>query len=108
MLKQIDFEKTPVVEAVNDILVSASKLGASDIHFDPLEQYMKARIRIDGQLHDYVQIPNSIKKNLITRIKIISGMNITESRLPQDGAIKATIKDVDLCLYFAATYSAAV
>jgi type IV pilus assembly protein PilB len=98
MLKQIDFEKTPVVEAVNDILVDASKRGASDIHFDPLEEHMKVRIRIDGQLHDYAEVPNSIKKNLITRIKIISGMNITESRLPQDGAIKATIKDVDLDL----------
>ncbi len=98
MLKQIDFEKTPVVEAVNEILVDASKRGASDIHFDPLEEYMKVRIRIDGQLHDYAEVPNSIKKNLITRIKIISGMNITESRLPQDGAIKANIKDVDLDL----------
>ena len=98
MLKQIDFEKTPVVEAVNDILVDASHMGASDIHFDPLEEYMKVRVRIDGELHDYVEVPNSIKKNLITRIKIISGMNITESRLPQDGAIKATIQDVDLDL----------
>ena len=98
MLRQIDFEKTPVVEAVNDILVDASKRGASDIHFDPLEEHMRCRIRVDGQLHDYVEIPNSIKKNLITRIKIISGMNITESRLPQDGAIKANIKDIDLDL----------
>lgn len=98
MLRQIDFEKTPVVEALNDILVDASKRGASDIHFDPLEEHMKVRIRIDGQLHDYAIIPNGIKKNLITRIKIISEMNITESRLPQDGAIKATIKDVDLDL----------
>lgn len=98
MLRQIDFEKTPVVEAVNDILVDASKRGASDIHFDPLAEFMKVRIRIDGQLHDYVEVPNDIKKNLITRIKIISGMNITESRLPQDGAIKANIKDVDLDL----------
>ena len=98
MIKQIDFEKTPVVEAVNDILVDASKRGASDIHFDPLEEYMRVRIRVDGQLHDYVEVPNSIKKNLITRIKIISGMNITESRLPQDGAIKANIKDIDLDL----------
>ena len=98
MIRQIDFEKTPVVEAVNDILVDASNRGASDIHFDPLEEHMKVRIRIDGQLHDYVLVPNSIKKNLITRIKIISGMNITESRLPQDGAIKANIKDVDLDL----------
>lgn len=98
MLKQIDFEKTPVVEAVNDILVDASKRGASDVHFDPLSEYMKVRIRVDGQLIDYVEVPNTIKKNLITRIKIISGMNITESRLPQDGAIKATIKDVNLDL----------
>jgi type IV pilus assembly protein PilB len=98
MLRQIDFQKTPVVEAVNDILVDSSKRGASDIHFDPLEEFMKVRIRIDGQLHDYVEVPNDIKKNLITRIKIISGMNITESRLPQDGAIKANIKDVDLDL----------
>ena len=98
MLKQIDFEKTPVVEAVNDMLVDASKMGASDIHFDPLEEHMKVRIRVDGQLHDYTFVPNSIKKNLITRIKIISGMNITESRLPQDGAIKANIKGIDLDL----------
>ena len=98
MLRQIDFEKTPVVEAVNDILVDASKRGASDIHFDPLAEFMKVRIRVDGQLHDYAEVPNGIKKNLITRIKIISGMNITESRLPQDGAIKANIKDVDLDL----------
>ena len=98
MLRQIDFEKTPVVEAVNDILVDASKRGASDIHFDPLTEFMKVRIRVDGQLHDYAEVPNGIKKNLITRIKIISGMNITESRLPQDGAIKANIKDVDLDL----------
>ena len=64
MLRQIDFEKTPVVEAVNDILVDASKRGASDIHFDPLAEFMKVRIRIDGQLHDYVEVPNDIKKNL--------------------------------------------
>ena len=98
MLKQIDFEKTPVVEAVNDILIEARRMGASDIHFDPLDDYMKVRIRIDGELHDYVQVPNDIKKNLITRIKIISGMNITESRLPQDGAIKTTLQDYNLDL----------
>lgn len=98
MLRKFDFEKTPVVEIVNDILVDSSKRGASDIHFDPLEKYMKVRIRIDGALIDYTEVPNSIKKNLITRIKIISGMNITETRLPQDGAIKATLQDVNLDL----------
>lgn len=98
MLRMFDFEKMPIVEVVNDILVDAAKKGASDIHFDPQENFMKLRIRIDGALQDYAEIPNTVKKNLITRIKIISGMNITESRLPQDGSIKATLKDVDLDL----------
>ena len=84
MLKTFDFDKIPIVEIVNDILLDASKRGASDIHFDPQDESMKIRIRIDGALQDYAEIPNEVKKNLSTRIKIISGMNITESRLPQD------------------------
>ncbi len=96
MIKKFDFEKMPVVEVVNEIMVDATKRGASDIHFDPLENFMKIRIRIDGSLMDYAEVPNTIKKNLITRIKIISGMNITESRLPQDGAIKTTLQGIDM------------
>ena len=98
MLKTFDFEKMPIVEIVNEILVDSSKRGASDIHFDPQENFMKVRIRIDGELHDYCEVPNAVKKNLTTRVKIIAGMNITESRLPQDGAIKATLQDIDLDL----------
>ncbi len=98
MLRTFDFNKMPVVEVVNEILVDSSKRGASDIHFDPWEEFMKIRIRIDGQLIDYAEVPNIIKKNLVTRIKIIAGMNITESRLPQDGAIKATLQDIPLDL----------
>lgn len=98
MMKKFDFEKMPIVEVVNEIMLDASKRGASDIHFDPHANVMKVRIRIDGTLRDYSEIPNTVKKNLITRIKIISGMNITESRLPQDGAIKATLKDINLDL----------
>jgi len=96
MIRQFDFEKVPVVEIVNDIMVDSAKKGASDIHFDPLNDHMKIRIRIDGALQDYAEVPNTIKKNLITRIKIISGMNITESRLPQDGAIKTRLQDMNL------------
>ena len=96
MIKVFDYEKTPVVEIVNEILVDSTKRGASDIHFDPYEDYYKTRIRIDGELMDYAEIPSSVAKNLITRLKIISGMNITESRLPQDGAIKATLEDINL------------
>ena len=98
MLKNFDFEKTPVVEIVNEILLDSSRRGASDIHFDPYDEFVKVRIRIDGELADYTQVPSSVAKNLVTRIKIISGMNITESRLPQDGAIKATLEDVNLDL----------
>ena len=98
MLRTFDFEKMPIVEIVNDILVDSSKRGVSDIHFDPQEEELRIRIRIDGALQDYAVIPNAVKKNLTTRIKIISGMNITESRLPQDGAIKAVLQDTPLDL----------
>lgn len=98
MLKEFDFEKLPIVEIVNEIIMDAANKKASDIHFDPLFEHMKVRIRIDGELIDYSIVPNSLKKNLITRIKIISGMNITEVRLPQDGAIKTRLKDIDLDL----------
>ena len=96
MLKVFDYEKTPVVEVVNEIMVDAARRGASDIHFDPQNGFVKIRIRIDGELVDYAEAPDNIARNLITRIKILSGMNITESRLPQDGAIKAKIQNVDL------------
>ena len=98
MLKTFDFQKVPVVDIVNEILVDASKRGASDIHFDPYDEYLLARIRIDGELIDYAEIPNNVRDYLITRIKTISKMNITESRRPQDGAIKAKLQDVDLDL----------
>ena len=98
MLRVFDYDKMPVVEVVNEMLVDASKRGASDIHYDPYEGFLKVRIRLDGQLIDYTEVPNTIKKNLVTRIKIISGMNITESRLPQDGAIKTTLQGMNLDL----------
>lgn len=98
MLKTFDYEKMPVVEIVNEMLVDSAKRGASDIHFDPHQESLIVRIRVDGDLINYADVPASVQKNLITRIKIISGMNITESRLPQDGAIKATIQDVNLDL----------
>lgn len=98
MLREFDFVNVPIVDIVNAIFIDASNKGASDIHYDPWDEYMKIRIRIDGQLIDYAIVPNAYKNNLVTRIKILSGMNITESRLPQDGAIKANMggEDVDM------------
>lgn len=97
-MRTFDFEKNSIVEIVNEIIIDSIKKGASDIHFDPTSECLMVRIRIDGELRDYAKIPNILKKNLITRIKIISGMNITETRLPQDGAIKNAIKDMTLDL----------
>ena len=88
MFREFDYENKPVVEIVDEMLFDAINKGASDIHFDPTPDILNVRIRIDGELREYAKVPQSVKKNLSTRIKIISGMNITETRLPQDGAIK--------------------
>lgn len=98
MFKNYDFDNKPIVDIVNEMIIDAVNHGASDIHFDPNEKELKVRIRIDGLLLEYANVPNTVKKNLITRIKIISGMNITESRLPQDGAIKGLIENLDVDL----------
>ena len=97
-LRTFDFENVSIVEIVNDIILDAINKRASDIHFDPLDECLMVRIRIDGELQDYAKIPNILKKNVITRIKIISGMNITETRMPQDGAIKNVIHEMSLDL----------
>ena len=96
MGKTFDFNKMPVADIVNDIIIDAVNKGASDIHFDPHDEVLKIRIRVDGILQNYADVPNLFKNNLITRIKIISGMNITETRLPQDGAIKQVLNNLNL------------
>lgn len=95
-LMELDFANTPIVDAANQILVTASDKGASDIHLDPAIDCLKVRFRIDGVLETYLHVPNIYRQNLTTRIKIMSGMNITETRLPQDGAIKTTINGINL------------
>lgn len=96
MQSTIDFINTPVVDVVNRIILDSVKAGASDIHLDHTDNFLKVRIRIDGILNDYADIPNEVKQNVVTRIKILSGMNITETRLPQDGAIKTELGGMDL------------
>ena len=98
MFKEFDYDNKPIVEIVNEIISDAAKHDASDIHFDPYPDNLHIRIRIDGELIDYAIAPDSVKKNLVTRVKIMAGMNITETRLPQDGAIKQSINGYDLDL----------
>ena len=95
-MREFDFLNIPIVDIVNEIIIDSVKRNASDIHFDPMENYLKIRIRIDGSLMDYAIIENKYKRNLITRVKLLAGMNITESRLPQDGEIKTTIEETEL------------
>ncbi len=98
MIREFDYENLPIVDVVNEIIVDAIKKNASDIHFDPAEDGLRIRMRIDGLLVDYSKAPLTVQKNLVTRIKILAGMNITESRLPQDGAIKNELEGYELDL----------
>ncbi len=91
-----DFTKTPVTQIADYIIISASKHNASDIHFDPRDEGMMVRFRIDGDCQDYTFVPKAYERNLTTRLKLLANMNITESRLPQDGAIKGMFGDTYL------------
>ncbi|MBU0650610.1 GspE/PulE family protein, partial [bacterium] len=85
---QIDvLEKSPVVKLVNDIIEGSIRVVASDIHFEPQIPEMFVRYRIDGILHDIMSIPKHIESQVVLRIKILAGMDITEHRKPQDGHI---------------------
>ena len=81
-------EDAPVVKLLNKILTEAVSLNASDIHLEKKEDYFKVRYRIDGILKSYYQLPVEIAAAVISRIKIISGMDITVRHLPQDGKME--------------------
>ncbi|MBQ8472915.1 MAG: type II/IV secretion system protein [Bacilli bacterium] len=93
---EYDFINDEIANIANNMIIYAVSKRASDIHFDPQENGLKVRLRIDGVLQDHTLVPITYQKNLTTRLKLISNMNITESRLPQDGAIKDTINGIDL------------
>ena len=81
-------EDAPVVKLVNLILTDAIKKGASDIHIEPYEKIFRVRYRIDGVLHEVMKPPIKLKNAIVSRIKIMSQLDIAERRLPQDGRIK--------------------
>ena len=84
--------EAPVVALVNLIMLRAIKEGASDIHIEPYgEKSLKVRYRIDGVLHDIMSPPRNLHMAIISRVKIMSNMNIAERRLPQDGRIKVQV-----------------
>jgi len=81
-------EDAPVVRLVNVFLLNAIRKGASDIHLEPYEKKLRVRYRIDGVLHEEMTPPLKLKNALVSRIKIMSQLDIAERRLPQDGRIK--------------------
>ena len=88
----------PVVKLVNSMIDYAIRAGSSDIHIEPMEDRVRVRIRIDGVMQEIMSNPLSARDAIITRIKILGGMNIAEKRIPQDGRITTVIngEDVDM------------
>jgi type IV pilus assembly protein PilB len=86
-------EDAPVVRMVNAILALAVKRGASDIHVEPQEKELMVRFRIDGLLHVVQTLPKKVQMGLISRLKILSRLDIAEKRLPQDGRISVRMED---------------
>ena len=93
-----EVNNAPVVKLVNSIIEFAIRANSSDIHIEPMEDRVRVRIRIDGALQEIMSNPVAARDAIITRIKILSGMNIAEKRIPQDGRVQTTIngKPVDM------------
>lgn len=86
-----DVDDAPIVRFVQRVLSDALKKGASDIHFEPYEKSYRVRFRIDGVLQETSQPPLAAKSKIAARIKIMSSLNTTETRIPQDGRIRMTL-----------------
>jgi type IV pilus assembly protein PilB len=83
-----DIDDAPVVRFLQKILIDAINMGASDLHFEPFEKFYRIRFRVDGILREIAQPPLAIKEKLASRIKVISKLDISEKRVPQDGRMK--------------------
>lgn len=91
-------DNAPLVKFVNNLIRQAYEQGASDVHIEPFDRYICIRIRVDGVLKEFTNINKNTQDALITRFKIIGGMNIAEKRVPQDGRIDLMIdgKEIDI------------
>ena len=90
-IKESEVDETPVVRFVNKVLIDAIKKGASDIHFEPYEKIFRVRTRLDGVLREVASPPIGLAPKMIARIKVMSKLDISERRIPQDGRIKMAL-----------------
>lgn len=86
-------EDAPIIRIVADMLKEAIQLGASDIHIEPMQNYLRARFRIDGELRESAQLPAQIAPLVVSRVKILSSLKIDETRVPQDGRFRTNVFD---------------
>ncbi|MFT5533644.1 MAG: type IV pilus assembly protein PilB [Burkholderiaceae bacterium] len=86
-----DIDDAPIVKFLQKMLIDAINLGASDLHFEPFEKFYRIRFRVDGVLREIAQPPLAIKEKLASRIKVISKLDISEKRVPQDGRMKLVL-----------------
>ncbi len=93
---QAEQDTGPVIQLVNGILAETIRRGASDAHVEPYESRMRVRVRIDGVLQEILQIPVEMKRAVVARLKIMSRMDLAESRIPQDGRIKLKFEGNDV------------
>ena len=93
-----DDDDTPIIRLVTKLIIDAYKMKASDIHFEPMEKRYRVRYRIDGALREVDGPPKYLQANFTSRIKIMSRMDITEKRIPQDGRIQIIVGDKDIDL----------
>ena len=89
--EQTDIDDAPVVKYIQKTLLDAINMGASDLHFEPYEKFYRIRYRIDGELREIAKPPLAIKDKIASRIKVISSMDISEKRVPQDGRMKLVL-----------------
>ncbi|MBI5298948.1 MAG: type II secretion system ATPase GspE [Deltaproteobacteria bacterium] len=91
-------DEAPIIRLVNSLMFRAVKQKASDIHIEPFEKDLAVRFRIDGVLYDVMHPPKRAQNSIISRVKIMAGLNIAEKRIPQDGRIRIKIagKDIDI------------
>ncbi|NJN39581.1 MAG: type IV-A pilus assembly ATPase PilB [Gammaproteobacteria bacterium] len=86
-----DVDDAPVVKFIQKVMLDAINEGASDIHFEPYEKYYRIRFRVDGELREISQPPLVLKEKIASRIKVISRLDISEKRVPQDGRMKLVL-----------------
>ena len=97
-ITESEIANAPVVRLINSIIQHAAKSGASDIHIEPLENAVRVRFRIDGKLQEVMRPSKSTHQAIITRVKIIGGMDIAEKRIPQDGRVQFELENRNIDL----------